>query len=157
MPQKRATNKLWGREGYGKTEVVKPTLIVSFLLLIWRRWKGHLCCCSPSERSSTSLVSSKPVGSLQSPHPSTADHAFLIDSFLSIHWTLKWITWRVWVSVVPPLSCTSTFFTLLQLSLCCQNTHQPKSHSSSQSHLSLLSVLSRNTRRLRSNRLSRLI
>lgn len=30
-----------------------------------------------------------------------------------------------------------SFFTLLQLSLCCQNTHQPKSHLSFQSHLSL--------------------
>lgn len=78
--RKRRVRKDWGGEARAYCLLSPP---------MRRRWKGRLCCCSPSEWSSTSLVSSKPVGSLQSPrcftHPSTADHCKEAHCFLLVH------------------------------------------------------------------------
>lgn len=110
-PQKRARNKLWESGGYGKTEEVNPTLTVSFLPLMRRRWKSCVCCLPHPEQSSTlflpiiwsSAVTPAapstpfpPITDPQSTKSTSCITPYLVPSPSPISsFNIRWIPWRV--------------------------------------------------------------
>ncbi len=67
MSPERATNKLWERDGYGKTEEVKHTPTVFFLPDVEEVEGLCLLLPAPPSPSGAACISFKPPGSLQSP------------------------------------------------------------------------------------------